>query len=71
MAMADKEYLYEGDADAKAVIEHTSDHNFEKSSKARLVEFYSPVSVSSFKGCSIAASRSKGAQVMAHCLVLL
>jgi hypothetical protein len=38
------EYLYKGDPDASAVIEHTAKTDFEKSSKPRLVEFYSPVS---------------------------
>ena len=56
MAVASMDYLYKDDPDANAVIEHTSVHDFEKSSKARLVEFYSPVSVSSLKDCSIVAS---------------
>ncbi|KAI2503325.1 Erv1 / Alr family [Fragilaria crotonensis] len=40
--MASQDYLYANDETASAVIEHTSDHDFEKSSKPRLVEFYSP-----------------------------
>lgn len=41
---ASGEYLYKGDPDASAVIEHTTKTDFEASSKPRLVEFYSPVS---------------------------
>ncbi len=41
---ASVEYLYKDDPEAKSVIEHTGQNNFEASTKARLVEFYSPVS---------------------------
>ena len=46
LVMASNEYLYLEDKDAKPVIEQTAEHDFETSSKARLVEFYSPVSES-------------------------
>lgn len=38
------QYLYKGRVDADSVIEHTTIHSFEESTKPRLVEFYSPVS---------------------------
>ena len=44
VAAASVEYLYKDDPDAKSVIDHTVQTSFEASKKARLVEFYSPVS---------------------------
>jgi hypothetical protein len=44
VAAASVEYLYKDDPDAKSVIDHTAKTSFEASTKARLVEFYSPVS---------------------------
>jgi hypothetical protein len=66
LAMANDEYLYANDETATAVIEHTSDHDFEKSSKPRLVEFYSPVSLSLCINYIAVASGKKWPRFQSH-----